>query len=131
MSKRRDMLKILSMAVGMLIALPAAILHAKKYSISLDKAEKLKTVNSSALLKIKDRQILFVRDSEKTIRALDPTCTHRQCTVDYNPKTQNIVCPCHGSTYNLEGKVIKGPAEKALTVFAAELSDNSIILTMD
>jgi Rieske Fe-S protein len=131
MSRRRDMLKILSMTVGMLIALPAAILHAKKYSISLDKAEKLKTVNSSALLKIKDRQILFVRDSEKTIRALDPTCTHRQCTVDYNSKTQNIVCPCHGSTYNLEGKVIKGPAEKALTVFSAELSDNNIILTMD
>lgn len=45
--------------------------------------------------------------------ALSPICTHRGCTVDvHGPR---LVCPCHGSTYDRFGAVLKGPAQRTLT----------------
>lgn len=128
--KRRDVIKVLC-STSALAAMMPEIASAKKLALGLDKAEKLKQVGGSAILKIKDREILFIRESEEVIRALDPTCTHKKCTVDYNSDQELIVCPCHGSTFDLEGKVLKGPAEKPLTMFEAKLSGDRIIFEMD
>ena len=50
--------------------------------------------------------------------ALSPICTHQGCTVDI--KGAQLVCPCHGSTYDREGKVLQGPAEDPLTRYRVE-----------
>jgi Rieske Fe-S protein len=60
--------------------------------------------------------------------ALSPICTHLGCTVDI--QGARLVCPCHGSTYDREGKVLLGPAERALTRMPARLSADGI-LTID
>ena len=60
--------------------------------------------------------------------ALSPICTHLGCTVDI--QGARLVCPCHGSTYDREGKVLLGPAERALTRIPARLSADGI-LTID
>lgn len=52
--------------------------------------------------------------------ALSPICTHLQCTV--NVEGPRLVCPCHGSTYDREGQVLRGPAQRALTRFPTTLS---------
>ena len=39
---------------------------------------------------------------------LSPICTHLQCTV--NLEGAQFRCPCHGSTFDLEGTVLQGPA---------------------
>lgn len=41
-----------------------------------------------------------------------PRCTHLGCGLIYNKEEENYECPCHGSIYNKEGKVIIGPAKK-------------------
>ncbi|MGH8004330.1 MAG: ubiquinol-cytochrome c reductase iron-sulfur subunit [Limisphaerales bacterium] len=49
------------------------------------------------------------------IFAIATTCTHAGCEVR---KTKSkFECPCHGSQYDLTGKVIRGPAPAALTRF--------------
>lgn len=44
--------------------------------------------------------------------ALSPICTHLGCTVDL--QGSHLVCPCHGSTYERDGAVVRGPAEEPL-----------------
>jgi len=119
--------------LGGILLWPASWLKAKakKLAFGIEKIEKLKTVNGWAILKIKDREILFIRDDEESVRALNPICTHKQCTVEYNPELKKIVCPCHGSTYDLEGKVLKGPAQKSLGVYETEYSEGRVILTIE
>jgi cytochrome b6-f complex iron-sulfur subunit len=128
--KRRDAIKIICSTSALVTLLPE-LASAKKMALSLDKVEKLKEVGGSAILKIKGKEILFIRESEEVIRALDPTCTHKKCTVEYNSDQELIVCPCHGSTYSSEGKVITGPAKESLTAFEATLSENRIIFDLD
>jgi Rieske Fe-S protein len=93
----------------------------KRLALGLDKVEKLKSPGGSALLKVQGRDLLFIRESEETVRVLDPTCTHKKCTVEYSKEKQRIVCPCHGSNFALDGKVLLGPAEKPLQAFEATL----------
>ena len=45
-----------------------------------------------------------------------PRCSHLGCRLIYNKKERIYECPCHGSIYNKEGKVINGPARKDINV---------------
>jgi Rieske Fe-S protein len=131
MPNRRDFLKSLAAAASSLALLPAGRASAKKLAIPIEKAEKLKSVGGSATLKVKDLTILFVRDSETSVRALDPICTHEKCSVAYNSTTKAIECPCHKSSFDLDGKVAKGPASKPLKAYEASISGGQILITVD
>jgi Rieske Fe-S protein len=58
--------------------------------------------------------------------AISPICTHQSCTVDI--AGARLVCPCHGSTYDREGHVLKGPAERALQRFATRVETGELVI---
>lgn len=58
--------------------------------------------------------------------ALSPICTHRGCTVDVSG--DRLVCPCHGSTYDRDGRVLKGPAQRALTRYPVTRSGDELVI---
>ena len=61
--------------------------------------------------------------------AVSPICTHLGCTVEI--EQARLVCPCHGSNYDREGRVLRGPAARPLTSYRAELtSDEVLIITL-
>jgi cytochrome b6-f complex iron-sulfur subunit len=59
---------------------------------------------------------------------VSPICTHRGCTV--NVTGDRLVCPCHGSTYDRAGKVLKGPAEHPLTRYPARVADGVLAIDL-
>jgi Rieske Fe-S protein len=129
-SRRAFITGLASFAAG-LVSLPMGKAWAKKLAISLDKVKKLQKVDGWTILKIKERQILFVRDGQDSIKAMDPVCTHQKCLVGYDPKGKRIACGCHKSHYDLTGKVLDGPAPAPLKTYPAKLSKGRIILTLD
>jgi glycine/D-amino acid oxidase-like deaminating enzyme/nitrite reductase/ring-hydroxylating ferredoxin subunit len=54
------------------------------------------------------------RDEGGLLHAVSPVCTHLGCQVEFNNAERSWDCPCHGSRFDLEGKVIHGPAVKDL-----------------
>lgn len=59
----------------------------------------------------REARIAVMRDGER-VYALDLVCTHLGCTVNVTPT--GLACPCHGSAFDREGRVLKGPADRAL-----------------
>lgn len=73
--------------------------------------------------------ILLVRVDVDTIAANTIVCTHQQCQVGYNDRDVRLDCPCHGSRYDLNGRVIQGPAPRALKHFNAVIHGDSVFLS--
>ncbi|MEB3174832.1 MAG: FAD-dependent oxidoreductase [Cyanobacteriota bacterium] len=55
----------------------------------------------------------------KETEALSLTCSHQGCTVAKQSDGQ-FICPCHGAVYDQNGKVLRGPARRALTRYRVE-----------
>lgn len=60
--------------------------------------------------------------------ALLARCTHRGCQPD--PVGDRLVCPCHGSEFDLEGEVLQGPAERALLRFRVEREGEDLVVEL-
>jgi glycine/D-amino acid oxidase-like deaminating enzyme/nitrite reductase/ring-hydroxylating ferredoxin subunit len=67
-----------------------------------------------ALVRIRGRKTAVYRDENGTLHALSPTCQHLYCIVDWNSAERSWDCPCHGSRYAGDGRVIQGPTTKDL-----------------
>ena len=65
---------------------------------------------------------LFVLRDDKGYRVLSAVCTHLGCTVNKDAGSNSYSCPCHGSTFNADGEVVRGPAPKALPTLAVTLA---------
>lgn len=57
----------------------------------------------------------FVEVSRGKVRCQTAVCTHLGCTV--NAVETGYKCPCHGSTYDLDGRNTGGPAPEPLVFF--------------
>jgi cytochrome b6-f complex iron-sulfur subunit len=75
--------------------------------------------------------LIVVRDpGDKTkLIAVNATCTHKGCLVDWNAKNNDFLCPCHGAQFKPDGTVAQGPADKPLAKFIAKIKGNSILVS--
>lgn len=51
---------------------------------------------------------------EDDLYMVDLICPHLGCTLKFNEFDVTWDCPCHGSRFSIEGKIIKGPANSSL-----------------
>lgn len=60
--------------------------------------------------------VALYKDEQGKLHAINPTCTHMKCTVNWNTAEKTWDCPCHGARYDWEGKVLTGPAARDLEI---------------
>lgn len=74
-------------------------------------------------------KVLLVQASQTdNLIAVDPTCPHAGCSVDWKSDIQKFVCPCHQSEFAADGQVEKAPAKKPLTVYATKIEGDDIFI---
>lgn len=75
---------------------------------------------------IEDERVFLMRKGN-TFRALSAVCTHLGCTVAR--ATHGYHCPCHGSSFDNNGKVTGGPAPRPLQWFLVTVGkDNRLVV---
>ena len=73
-----------------------------------------------------DRPVYLHRTRGGVFVALLARCTHRGCQPE--PVADRLVCPCHGSEYDLDGNVLQGPAERPLTRYDASVEGDHAVI---
>ena len=63
-------------------------------------------------------KVALYRDEDGTVHRMSAVCVHLGCVVTWNGSEKTWDCPCHGSRFAPDGKVVKGPAPKALAWLA-------------
>ncbi|MFI2506386.1 FAD-dependent oxidoreductase [Streptomyces sp. NPDC018972] len=67
-----------------------------------------------AVVRAAGGRLAVYRDDDGTLHAVSARCTHLGCLVDFNAAERAWECPCHGSRFDTDGKVIQGPATRPL-----------------
>jgi cytochrome b6-f complex iron-sulfur subunit len=135
--ERRDFIKqcstICAVGAGLLLMESCGSVH---YALNTAEANKIKIQKSEFLdAKKNQRQFVVIKNDNLPFpiglylknggyTALYMQCTHQGCELHAN-KTA-LVCPCHGSDFSVEGKVLNGPADKDLKQFKV-ITDNETI----
>ena len=89
---------------------PCDVLVGMTVTQSLSELEK----GEGGIVKVGDRKVAVFRDKKGKATALSAKCTHMGCTVRWNSSEKSWDCPCHGSRFAADGKVVNGPAAKPL-----------------
>jgi glycine/D-amino acid oxidase-like deaminating enzyme/nitrite reductase/ring-hydroxylating ferredoxin subunit len=74
---------------------------------SLDRGE-------GGLIDIDGQRAAAYRDDNGSLHAASPVCKHMGCYVRWNNAEKSWDCPCHGSRYDIDGRVISSPTSMEL-----------------
>jgi glycine/D-amino acid oxidase-like deaminating enzyme/nitrite reductase/ring-hydroxylating ferredoxin subunit len=67
-----------------------------------------------ALLRVGGLKRAVYKDESGEVHVLSPVCRHLWCYVEWNEAERSWDCPCHGSRYTGEGRLIQGPSVQNL-----------------
>jgi menaquinol-cytochrome c reductase iron-sulfur subunit len=62
------------------------------------------------------------------IVAFGPQCTHLGCAYHWDENRNYFLCPCHSSTFGIDGKVVSGPAPRPLDRYETKVENGKLLL---
>lgn len=83
----------------------------------------------SKIIRMGRKPILVFRQKNGDVKALEATCTHLDCNVQFKSETEQIWCACHNGYYDTQGRNISGPPPRPLGQFPVVLKGDKIIVT--
>ena len=129
---RRDVLGLLSMwsMTSALLFATFGILRLPKAAVLPSLSKKFRALLPEALTDGEafvppGRSVALFRGAAG-IYAISIVCTHLGCIV--KPTADGFECPCHGSAYDRDGSVVKGPAPRALNWVAVSVGPGGLIV---
>ena len=66
------------------------------------------------------RSVWAFRKPNGEIVVYSPICPHLGCGYHWDDEKKEFLCPCHGSIFDLDGKVLGGPAPRSLDTLPAK-----------
>jgi cytochrome b6-f complex iron-sulfur subunit len=78
-----------------------------------------------------DATVLVIRDpnSPDTLRALNATCPHNQCEVEWDGNSAQFICPCHEGKFSPDGAVVAEPPTSNLIAYQARIEGDQVIVS--
>jgi len=70
--------------------------------------------NEGKVIDKNGEKVAVYKDDKGEMHTVSAVCTHRKCIVNFNNAEKSWDCPCHGSRFDTDGKVLNGPAVKDL-----------------
>ena len=71
------------------------------------------------LVDVGGRPVIVV-NTDEGFAALSAVCTHLGCVVRWKKGRRQFFCPCHGGRFDVDGRVLGGPAPRPLVKLEVE-----------
>lgn len=104
---------------------PAAV-GGKDDKLSLDRS--LVPLGQAHLVNFRGRPTVVLQPTSGRFLAFEAVCTHLGCIVKWVPEKGEMLCPCHGGRFSVEGTVLGGPPPKPLKAVALTLQGEKLVL---
>lgn len=70
-----------------------------------------------------------IKRADSSILVFSPICPHLGCGFRWDGDDKKFKCPCHGSVYDVTGKVLAGPAPRPLDVLPSKVEQGRLWVT--
>lgn len=77
------------------------------------------------IIKVPEAQAVLIPTNEGH-RAFSLICPHLGCIIENNE--QGFICPCHGSRFDMNGAVTKGPANRSLYSLQLQITEDGHLI---
>lgn len=85
-------------------------------------AKKILSSNMPGGLSFNDDLIIYSKEND--LKIFSSSCTHLGCKISHISEDE-LICPCHGSRFSKEGRILNGPAQKSLKQLKHEIDISS------
>lgn len=72
--------------------------------------------------------VLVILKEDNSLIAIEHTCTHMGCLVEWNKQENLFICPCHNSKFQEDGKVVEGLAISDLPIYQVKIENNTVFV---
>ncbi|WP_200976899.1 ubiquinol-cytochrome c reductase iron-sulfur subunit [Echinicola sp. 20G] len=97
--------------------------------VSVDLNEQVGLKTSGGWLLITSAKVLVVNTGNNDFNALTSICTHQNCDTNWSFQSNQFICGCHGSRFNVSGSVENGPASTPLKSYTTSVQDDILTIT--
>ncbi len=98
-------------------------------TVNIDSSSPLSGVGGAAVVNYSGGTLLVDHPSANTYNALSSICPHQGCQITgFDSGSEKFICPCHGSTFDINGNVTQGPAGSPLTKYQTTISGNQLMI---
>ena len=66
------------------------------------------------------------RLADDQFEVLSAICPHLGCSVSWQQSADDFLCPCHGSVFSPDGKVVKGPSPRGMDSLPTRIQDGKL-----
>lgn len=119
-------LAVLEMGIGSLQFLRAKSLDGKFGGLFT--AGKVDEIPNNSVTEFTDGNFYLVRGKDGGFMALYRRCPHLGCSVEWSETKERFYCPCHASSFDINGDFISQPVPKALDLFQVSFQDGAVLV---
>lgn len=76
----------------------------------------------------RNKPVLIIR-TENSVVALSGVCPRTGCYLNWDYMTQQVICPCDYSAYDINGSVLRGPDSLPLIRYVVEIVEDKIYIS--
>ena len=98
------------------------------FSLDLNQNTNSALRSPNGFLVINSQRVIVVRLANNEFIAVQSNCTHQGVTVAFRANQNDFYCSAHGSSFQLDGTVINGPAGSPLRQYKYSFDVTSNIL---
>ena len=92
-----------------------AMSHLKEYFTAGDfESLEILPEGEGGIIRMGAQKVAAYKDANGKVFAFSAVCPHLKCIVHWNNEEKSFDCPCHGSRFDCQGKVMNGPSNKDL-----------------
>lgn len=90
--------------------------------------EYVATVQDGYLESKTQKAVWAVKQANGDVTVFSPMCTHLGCGYHWDGGAQQFKCPCHGSVFDISGRVVGGPAPRPLDALPSKVDNGRLLV---
>lgn len=99
--------------------------------VNVPRRVKIKDAKTDAWTKFPPTEIgavWIVMDKHKKFTVFTSICPHLGCGINWDKDSGKFICPCHDSFFDIEGRVLSGPAPRGMDTLETDIKDGRIFV---